>query len=246
MNFNDLLPKDISTKDVLVLRHRPHERDFRKVLPGFAADEPDVFNAYQQTQNPKVERMIERLKGKGYIASFIGLQPGKAWFVGLYKIASSKPLTYQQFWAKPAYTKMKAFGMLGWKDKAERSSVLWFDLELIGFYRDWKGKLVVGWPPPERSWCRRAHRNNFPVLSILEESAFARAMPRWRSIDFRWQELAGLPTTWKAKLHEWRGIYYIFDTSDNKGYVGSAYGESNILELRRERTRWESLTATAA
>lgn len=72
-------------------------------------------------------------------------------------------------------------------------------------------------------------RNKFPVLSILDESAFAKAMPRWRAIDFKWQELAGLPTTWKAKLHEWRGIYYIFDTSDHKGYVGSAYGKDNIL-----------------
>jgi hypothetical protein len=30
-------------------------------------------------------------------------------------------------------------------------------------------------------------------------------------------------------LRHWRGIYYIFDTSDRKGYVGSAYGEHNIL-----------------
>ena len=28
---------------------------------------------------------------------------------------------------------------------------------------------------------------------------------------------------------QWRGIYYIFDTSDAKGYVGSAYGEYNPL-----------------
>jgi hypothetical protein len=144
MNFNDLLPKSISPQQVLVLRHRPHERQFRKVLPGFAADEPDVFNAYQQTQRPKVEAMIERLKGKGYIASFIGLEPGKAWFVGLYKIASSKPLTYDEFWAVPTNAKMKAFGMQGWTNETERPFVLWFDLELIGdFYPQWKGKLVV-------------------------------------------------------------------------------------------------------
>ena len=35
--------------------------------------------------------------------------------------------------------------------------------------------------------------------------------------------------SWKSALAQWRGIYYIFDTSDSKGYVGSAYGELNIL-----------------
>ncbi len=38
-----------------------------------------------------------------------------------------------------------------------------------------------------------------------------------------------LPKRWQAKLSEWRGIYYIFDTLDGKGYVGSAYGSENIL-----------------
>jgi hypothetical protein len=230
MIFNDLLKSQgIPEEQVLVLRHRPPERKLRNFLPGFAEDEPELFNAYQQTQRPTVERMIERLKGKGYTASFIGLEPGKAWFVGLYKIVSSKPLTYEQFWAEPTHAKLKTFGMDGWTNEAERSAVLWFDLELTDFYRDWKGKLVIGWTPPERSWCRRAHRNSFPILSILEESAFSKAMPHWRAINLTWQQLHGLPSTWRAKLHEWRGIYYIFDTSDDKGYVGSASGESNLL-----------------
>jgi len=30
-------------------------------------------------------------------------------------------------------------------------------------------------------------------------------------------------------LSQWRGVYYIFDTSDGKGYVGSAYGDKNLL-----------------
>jgi hypothetical protein len=38
-----------------------------------------------------------------------------------------------------------------------------------------------------------------------------------------------LPTRWKSRLSEWRAIYYIFDASDGKGYVGSAYGDTNLL-----------------
>jgi len=29
-------------------------------------------------------------------------------------------------------------------------------------------------------------------------------------------------------LQQWRGVYLIHDTTDGKGYVGSAYGEQNL------------------
>jgi hypothetical protein len=123
------------------------------------------------------------------------------------------------------------FGMKGWDIREEgQASKLWFDLALMAdFYAHWKGRLIVGWPPPERSWWRRAHRNEIPVLAVLEDSALDAAMKKWDEIDFTWEELSVLPTRLKSKLSEWRGIYYIFDTSDRKGYVGSAYGESNLL-----------------
>jgi len=37
------------------------------------------------------------------------------------------------------------------------------------------------------------------------------------------------PSTWKAALRQWRGIYFIFDESDGQGYVGAAYGTDNLL-----------------
>jgi hypothetical protein len=47
-----------------------------------------------------------------------------------------------------------------------------------------------------------------------------------------------LPTRWRARLSEWRAIYYIFDTSDGKGYVSSACGGENLLG------RWENYGAS--
>ena len=102
----------------------------------------------------------------------------------------------------------------------------------------WKGNLVVGWPPPERSWWRRAHRNEIPVLAILEESALDAAMPEWDRINLTWDELTVLPTRWRNALSQWRGIYFIFDESDDKGYIGSAYGSENLLG------RWRGYGAT--
>jgi hypothetical protein len=230
MNLNDLLRgKGIDPQHVLVLRHRPHEPELNKVLPWLAAERPDLFNAYQATQGEKLERVMQGMMGTGYIAAFIGQEPGKALFVGLYSIAASKPLTYEEFWRVPACIELKEkFGMTGWATR-DASHVAWFELTPEDFYTDWKGKLIVSWPPPERSWWRRAHRNDMPVIAVLEDSALEAAMPEWDKVELTWEQLGVLPTRWKSTLSQWRGVYYIFDISDGKGYVGSAYGESNLL-----------------
>jgi hypothetical protein len=102
-------------------------------------------------------------------------------------------------------------------------------LEPTEFYSSWKGRLVVGWPGPERSWWRRAHKNKFPILAIREESGFNEAMPAWNGLNLTWEELHILPIRWRNALSQWRAIYCIFDSKDRKGYVGSAYGENNLL-----------------
>ena len=156
MNLNDLLlGKGIDPQHVLVLRHRPWEPQLNKVLPWLAAERPDVFNAYQQTQGERVERAMTRA---GYVAAFIGLEPGKALFVGLYSVKGSKPITRKQFWQIPANVELKTFGMKGFTEESSRSSILWFDLTLTDFYAQWKGKLIVRWPGKERSWWRWAHK----------------------------------------------------------------------------------------
>lgn len=238
MNLNDLLRiKGVDPQHVLVLRHRPNAPELNKVLPWLAAERPDLFNAYQQTQGERVERAMQAMTGTGYVASFIGREPGKALFVGLYSIGGAKPLSREEFWHVPAYVELKGLGMRGFADESSLASVLWFDLALTDFYAHWKGRLIVGWPPPERSWWRRAHRNEMPVVAVLEDSALDAAMPEWDEIEFTWEELSILPSRWKFALSQWRGVYYIYDTSDGKGYVGSAYGESNLLG------RWLSYAA---
>lgn len=230
MNLNDLLKgKDIDPKRVLVLRHRPNEPELNRRLPWLAAEKPDLFNAYQQTQGKRVERAMHLLTGNGHVASFLGREAGKALFVGLYSIGESTPLTREQFWRVPAYVDLKPLGMRGFADEDPEGSVLWFDLKLTEFYAHWKGKLIIGWPPPERSWWRRSHLNEMPVVAILEESALEGAMPTWNEVNLTWKDLGILPRSWRSVLSQWRGIYYIFDAAERKGYVGSAYGKSNLL-----------------
>jgi len=239
MNLNELLlSRKIDPHNVLVFRHRPHEPELNKVLPWLAAERHDLFNAYQQTQNKMLEGRMKKMEGAGYVASFIRRGPRKALFVGLYSIVGSRPLTRREFWQIPAFQQLHAHGMEGWSPKETRRVVQWFDLKLTDIYGDWKGKLVVKWPPPELSWWRRAHRNKMDVLAILEDNDLDAVMPEWNDLDLTWEQLGVLPSRWKSALRQWRGIYYIFDKSDRKAYVGSAYGQQNILG------RWEDYAAS--
>jgi hypothetical protein len=216
---------------VLGLRHTPKERALRKVLPWLAAERPDLYNAFQQTQGSvRVENDLAKAR---YVASFIGWDSAKqdshsALFVGLYQVGEHRPLTRKQFWDVPAYQELMKYGMLGMGEDS-RPSILWFDMENMDFYEEWQGKLIVDWPPPPIRWWRWADQASFEVLAVLEDSALQQAMPDWRECVVSWKELRILPRIWRETLRHWRGIYYIFDCSDGKGYVGSAYGDENLL-----------------
>lgn len=83
MELNDLLEREkIDLASVLVFRHSPKEDALFKVMPWFITEKPQVFNAYQQTQTPRVEKQLSRAK---YVAAFFGHESDKAAFVGLYE-----------------------------------------------------------------------------------------------------------------------------------------------------------------
>lgn len=223
MDLKDLLTKQgFDLGKVIVLRHRPIELSLRKILPWLAAEKPAVFNAYQQSQNPDAEKALTKAD---VVASFIALEDDKALFVGLYRRAGSHPVTEEQYWAIPEILEMKPFGLRGIRN---RQTAMWFDLNPLNTYSEWKGRLVVRWPAG-RLWWRWAKSNNFPVCAIHEESLLDAEMPAWDELTLTWKDLAVLPTKFKEALRQWRGIYYIFDVSVGMGYVGSACGEDNIL-----------------
>jgi len=246
MNLNDLLnSKKIDPAKVLVLRHKPREPELAKNLAGVILKRPDLFNAYQQTQSKVLEKVMEKMIGSGYVASFVGHKDkvgkahkvGKALFIGLYSIDGAERLTRGQYLKTKEYAELKSFGLGDFADE-NRDSILRFDLSLVNdFYESWKGKLIVEWPGLERSWWRHADRNEIPVCSILEDSALNPKISDWKDIILTWNELQILPSNLEYALEQWRGIYYIFDISAGKGYVGSASGKMNILD------RWKDYAA---
>jgi hypothetical protein len=233
MDFKDLLAKrHIDPKHVLVLRHTPTTPRLRRLFPWVADRQPALFNAYQQTQQEDVER---EMKNATYVASFIGDARSRALFVGLYHRYGEELRTPEQIRAVPEVAKLESYG-----DGAETKSRLWFDLRLVDdFFTEWKGRLAIRWPGREINWHRRADRAEFKIICIHEDSRLCKGPPAsYREWDLQWDELKLLPESWKAKLREWRGIYFIFDTSDGKGYVGSASGVQNLLG------RWQQYADT--
>ena len=235
MDLNSLLSKcDIDPKTVLVFRHRPSEPQLNKVLPWLVVEKPKVFNAYQQIQGEKVEKAMQSAK---FVASFLGREAGKALYVGLYRVLNWKPLAWQQCASLAEIRELVTFGMTPFSGGGRRC-YLWFDLKRTDFFSDWIGKLIVSWPGKELSWWRWADRNAFLVQTIHEESVLDAAIPDWDKMNFTWDELHVLPKRWRAAMREWRGIYFVFDSGNRKGYVGSACGDDNILG------RWENYAAT--
>ena len=136
-------------------------------------------------------------------------------------------LTYGQFWNVPEHKELGTFGMIApFKD---RKQVLRFELAPVDFYPEWIGRLIVTWPGLERSWWRWAERNRILVEAILEQRVVDQEIPSWDSLVLTWHELNVLPKAWKIALSQWRGVYFICDKADGKGYVGSACGVENIL-----------------
>ena len=208
-----------------------------------AAERPDTFNAYQQSQqNSKVEGAFKKAS---YISSLIGHESGKALFVGLFRRGDWRQMGCEEYWNVPAYKEMKAFGMQGFT--GARETVLWFELEPTDFYSKWKGRLIVEWPGLERSWWRWADRNVILIDSILERSALDAEMPSWEELALTWEELKVLPSKWKAALSEWRGHLLHLGRDRREGIrrfgLWMRQHPRALAELRLEWTRRKQRTS---
>ena len=190
VELNDLLLREnIDPGTVLVMRHCPREPRLNAVFPWLVEENHNLFNAYQQTQGPKVEKAFQSAT---YLASFIGRENGFAVFAGLYKFGESTKMSYRQFWAKKELRELRdKFGMIGMEDT--KGSCLWFELKRTKHFDDWRGKLIIRWPGMALSYWRWASRNHFDVYSISEESIFIERMKPWDQIVLTHAQLENLP-----------------------------------------------------
>src|SRR5687768_8648755 len=88
----------------LIMRHRPTATPLREALGWWAAERPQFYNAYQQSQRARQEAMLAKAK---YLISCIGSQPGRALFVGVYEVQGLRPISEDEFWAMPENAAMR-------------------------------------------------------------------------------------------------------------------------------------------
>lgn len=233
LDFVSLLPSiDIDPAETLAVRHVPVEKSLKRVLPWLVVERPELWLAYQRVQWESLEMAMTRAR---YIASFVGQDAGTATFAGLYQIGAWSALDLAGYNSFPGNEELMALGMSG--RSPDMRDCLAFDLDPVGHFEDWVGRLTIQWPKPYQKWWRWGSSGSFPVKTIEAESRFVRGMPDWQDIVLTQAELQSLPASWKSALSQWRGIYFIYDAGRQAGYVGSAYGSENILGRWRDYAR---------
>ena len=227
--FNDLLSiAGIAPKDVSLILHNPTNVDSRSLLLAMADDEPDLFMAYQDN-HPRIQEAT--LKSRPIAASFVG-DNKEARFVELYAVESWTNPAPAELDSAPQYQEivtrmgLPSFVELATKSGGQGRAI--FTLRPLEVLRDLRGRLIVS-RPEGRNHVRLAEKCNMPILAVERTARFAPPAPDWNEFVVTATELRGLPLDWQGRLREWRGIYHIIDTTDGQRYVGSAYGETNLL-----------------
>lgn len=111
-------------------------------------------------------------------------------------------------------------------------------------YSSFVGRLKIHLPKPSRgrAFYLEHHLDKMVVSEILKEPYSGERFPGYESIDHDFNLLVPIfknqKPDWVSALSNVKGVYVIFDKSNGKKYVGSAYGEDGIW------SRWSNYIGT--
>ncbi|MCK8058402.1 MULTISPECIES: GIY-YIG nuclease family protein [unclassified Fusibacter] len=124
----------------------------------------------------------------------------------------------------------------------DRLNDVGYEYETLEQYKGYYGRLIVKYKNKSQNMIRNAASviQDCSVYEILPEYFNDDFFPGYENINLTWYELKNIidKKDWKAALENQKGVYLITDTSNNKRYVGSAYGEHMILG------RWKDYVQT--
>ncbi len=222
------ITEGIAPKETSIVLHKSTLQPLRRLFPALVFERPDLFEAYQSLHS---DRAAVSLQNRRYFASFVPLSGGNMMFAGLFEIVNAEEMPTTEIYADPRFSELAdAYGATDTAPAANiaaRSHQVAFRVRPMEALDDLRGRLQIA-TPTGRTYVRRAENLNVAVLAITERPITAPAPPDWQDFILTAQEMRSLPSSWQARLREWRGIYLIVDR-DGQGYVGSAYGEENIL-----------------
>lgn len=235
-NLADVLERAaLVPETVNVMLHSPKasDGDLLRLLPGLVRTRRKAMEAYQAFHAKPAERALT--KGRHWVATFVKTGPGQRrghsamLFAGLYRNRGHKRVHRDEIAADPEIRWLRqTFRAFHELDRDDWEYWTRFDLALDERMSELQGRLTLE-VRLTQSYVRLAENLDAPVLALTAESSFDAAPPSWRELVIRAGVVHILPASWAARLEEWRGIYMILDERDGARYVGSAYGEDNLL-----------------
>ncbi len=226
----------LDPKNIAVVMHSPKKPEHRRMLPAIVNENEPVFDAYQSVHSTSKARTIKKRK---FQLSFVNIGNNRQLFVGLYEVLGWEEQPKAFFDKRPAYREIARLEGFYYSDLCkdfESNTKNVFNLRKKDALKEYRGRLVIK-QPKARNFIRLAENMKTEVLAIYESNQLSPTPPDWHSFILGEAELKILPKAWASRLREWRGVYLIVDESDGARYVGSAYGEENLLG------RWQAHVA---
>jgi hypothetical protein len=171
----------------------------------------DDFMTYQSRQSLKKEE----LGRASYWAVFVVTPSDETLFVGLYKVGKPSP------------------GVIGApiisiRGAHEDKPYMVFPLQKSDLLTEFDGKLVIDWGKGFLKWVQRADKQDKRVLEL--RSAFKEEdWPGYLKFIAPLSAIANLPSHWRDRLREAKGIYLLTCPRTTEHYVGSATGSDGFF-----------------
>jgi len=109
-----------------------------------------------------------------------------------------------------------------------------YEVRLTDQFQPYVGRLKLSWKRSGRAKARKLenYTDQFVVSEILREEYTGAVFCGYEQINHDFHVLENIflhsKPDWKAALENVKGVYAIFDKSNGKKYVGSAYGSTGI------------------
>ncbi|MEM8537504.1 MAG: GIY-YIG nuclease family protein [Pseudomonadota bacterium] len=235
MEVNDLLQSaGVVPEQTAVVLNKTTQQPLRDLFPALVFERPDLFDAYQSVHSRQASAT---LKKRRFLASFIPLGHFGMLFAGIYEIVSVAEKPTAEIYADPRFnalaTEYGAVDTAPEKNMRRFESQLFFTTRLTDHLVQLRGRLQIALPPG-RTYARLAENLTAPIVAISADPIMAPPPPPWDCFIVDAPTITSLPRSWRDQLRQWRGVYLIVDQKDGARYVGSAYGQENLLGRWRD------------
>jgi hypothetical protein len=109
-----------------------------------------------------------------------------------------------------------------------------YEYETLKEYEKYFGRLIIEFRNKSQNLIRNAESviDQCSVIQILEDTFDNDLFPGYENVRLNWKDLKRIASksNWITALENQKAVYLITDKSNGKMYVGSAYGETMLLE----------------